>query len=279
MAKYIYHSEKTKTTCNECSKHDGKIYYDIKDIPQLPIHPNCKCWIETVEDKTDKIECDCKDRMEVLKTNLLNTLENAANMQKSIKSELLECAIYLENPADKDYSSNFQGVQEKLLSLQDKISALVNSAKNLSTDMDTLKESSFDPTYHTKSQCKMTSSLNKYADSTSTLCKKLNDLSEEFKKLKEERKVLSKNAEQQIKKATDPNYMERPLEKLTESIKKKASTTVEDIKTKEGVLLSTKELSYYNIANSPVSLPFLLLTLVFKTLCIILKWQTKITMH
>ena len=41
--KYVYHSEHTKTTCKECLKHDNEVYYDIKDIPKLPIHPNCKC--------------------------------------------------------------------------------------------------------------------------------------------------------------------------------------------------------------------------------------------
>ncbi len=42
MTKYIYHSEKTRTTCYECSKNDEKVFYDIKDVPKVPVHPNCK---------------------------------------------------------------------------------------------------------------------------------------------------------------------------------------------------------------------------------------------
>ena len=88
--KYIYHSEKTKTTCDECKKHDKEVYYDIKDIQTLPIHPNCKCWIEVVELKNidSNTKCNCADTFKVLENNLNNSIENLNFMLNNIKDNL-----------------------------------------------------------------------------------------------------------------------------------------------------------------------------------------------
>ena len=53
MTKYVFHSEKSKTTCKECLKYDKKVYYDKDKIPKLPIHPNCKCYIETAKENAE----------------------------------------------------------------------------------------------------------------------------------------------------------------------------------------------------------------------------------
>lgn len=63
MTKYIYHSEKEKNTCEECRKNDGRIFYDVNDVPKLPIHPHCKCWIETIEEEDENKKCDCGKRI------------------------------------------------------------------------------------------------------------------------------------------------------------------------------------------------------------------------
>ena len=40
----LYVADSGKNTCRECSDNDGKIF-DIDDpgLPQLPIHPHCRC--------------------------------------------------------------------------------------------------------------------------------------------------------------------------------------------------------------------------------------------
>ncbi len=41
----IFSAEKKSTTCDKCSKYDGKVYLE-SDLskPALPIHPNCHCY-------------------------------------------------------------------------------------------------------------------------------------------------------------------------------------------------------------------------------------------
>ncbi len=40
----IYQAESNSKTCEECLAHDGRKFdLDAEDLPQLPIHPNCRC--------------------------------------------------------------------------------------------------------------------------------------------------------------------------------------------------------------------------------------------
>lgn len=131
MTKYIYHSEQTKTTCEKCKKNDGKIYYDIKDIPKLPIHPNCKCYIETIEDEKENNNnnpdnknsnnpankksqnnnpqpqnppCDCKDRISVVQNNVESAIKNLENIIKRVDEANYEFQIF-ENKAENLYEN------------------------------------------------------------------------------------------------------------------------------------------------------------------------------
>lgn len=63
--RYIWHSENSDKTCNECASLDGKVYNFQDEVPE-PLHPNCRCWVEVVEEKNrvnkkqDEDEpCDC----------------------------------------------------------------------------------------------------------------------------------------------------------------------------------------------------------------------------
>lgn len=72
---WIWHSEDDERICDDCASHDGEVFEDKDDIPEIPVHPNCRCWVEEVklddngkpisskaykgqkpEDKTDKNE-------------------------------------------------------------------------------------------------------------------------------------------------------------------------------------------------------------------------------
>lgn len=46
-----WHSEDEDSTCDECASHDGEIYENEDDIPGIPVHPNCRCWL--TEEETD----------------------------------------------------------------------------------------------------------------------------------------------------------------------------------------------------------------------------------
>ncbi|MDE6481412.1 MAG: glycoside hydrolase family protein [Alphaproteobacteria bacterium] len=38
-----WHSEDGDNTCDECASRDGEIYDSEDDIPEIPVHPNCRC--------------------------------------------------------------------------------------------------------------------------------------------------------------------------------------------------------------------------------------------
>jgi len=42
---WCWHSEEGENTCDECASRDGVIYENEDDIPEIPVHPNCRCTI------------------------------------------------------------------------------------------------------------------------------------------------------------------------------------------------------------------------------------------
>lgn len=42
---WCWHSEEGENTCDECASRDGEIYENEDDIPEIPVHPNCRCSI------------------------------------------------------------------------------------------------------------------------------------------------------------------------------------------------------------------------------------------
>lgn len=42
---WCWHAEDGDNTCSECASRDGEIYYSEDDIPEIPVHPNCRCTI------------------------------------------------------------------------------------------------------------------------------------------------------------------------------------------------------------------------------------------
>ncbi len=64
--RYIWHSENGESTCDECMALDGQEFDFYDEVPERP-HPNCKCYIEIVDNKEAapqkpedlEEECDC----------------------------------------------------------------------------------------------------------------------------------------------------------------------------------------------------------------------------
>ena len=46
---WIWHSEDDERICDDCASHDGEALEDKDDIPEIPVHPNCRCWVEEVK--------------------------------------------------------------------------------------------------------------------------------------------------------------------------------------------------------------------------------------
>ncbi len=46
---WIWHSEDDERICDDCASHDGEVFEDKGDIPDIPVHPNCRCWVEEVK--------------------------------------------------------------------------------------------------------------------------------------------------------------------------------------------------------------------------------------
>lgn len=46
---WIWHSEDDEQICDDCASHNGEVFEDKDDIPEIPVHPNCRCWVEEVK--------------------------------------------------------------------------------------------------------------------------------------------------------------------------------------------------------------------------------------
>lgn len=46
---WIWHSEDDDRICDDCASHDGEVFEYNDDIPEIPLHPNCRCWVEEQE--------------------------------------------------------------------------------------------------------------------------------------------------------------------------------------------------------------------------------------
>ena len=46
---WIWHSEDDDRICDDCASHDGEVFENKDDIPEIPLHQNCRCWVEEQE--------------------------------------------------------------------------------------------------------------------------------------------------------------------------------------------------------------------------------------
>jgi len=45
---WVWHSENDEHICEYCTTLDGTVFENKDDIPDVPVHPNCRCWVEEV---------------------------------------------------------------------------------------------------------------------------------------------------------------------------------------------------------------------------------------
>ena len=53
--KYVWHSENSEHTCDECRELDGQVFDFYDEVPERP-HPNCRCTVEVVEEDDIEVE-------------------------------------------------------------------------------------------------------------------------------------------------------------------------------------------------------------------------------
>lgn len=46
---WIWHSEDDERICDDCASHNDEVFEDKDEIPDVPVHPNCRCWVEEVK--------------------------------------------------------------------------------------------------------------------------------------------------------------------------------------------------------------------------------------
>lgn len=45
---WVWHSESDEFICDDCAAHDDELFENTDEIPELPVHPNCRCWVEEI---------------------------------------------------------------------------------------------------------------------------------------------------------------------------------------------------------------------------------------
>ena len=94
--RYIWHSENSEHTCDECNALDGKIFDFYEEVPDPP-HPNCKCRVEIIENKKEKPDdnqeknekpCDALKQIEDLISVMEDTIEETNSFSDNIQSDI-----------------------------------------------------------------------------------------------------------------------------------------------------------------------------------------------
>ena len=71
--RYIWHAN--LCACQKCKELDKTVYYYEDDIPDLP-HPNCKCYIEAIEDNNNSNDNNSNQRKEEKDNERCNCLDD-----------------------------------------------------------------------------------------------------------------------------------------------------------------------------------------------------------
>lgn len=89
--RYIWHSENGEHTCELCASLDGKIFDYFDEVPERP-HPNCKCYVEIIEEnpKNDNDQCDCLSQLDTLISQIDEAIQNAEDVATNIENDIAD---------------------------------------------------------------------------------------------------------------------------------------------------------------------------------------------
>ncbi len=82
-----WHSEYTESTCQECGAMDNAIFLSEDEIPQIPRHPNCKCYIteDTIDGSGNTISSKKYIEQEEGKASEMQISDNGLNKLKQLE--------------------------------------------------------------------------------------------------------------------------------------------------------------------------------------------------
>ena len=93
--KIMYVADKGENTCRECLENDGEIFdIDDPELPQLPIHPHCRCkYVSALDPQNDVSE-------DVERYRIVEALKESGDLEEEIALSLAEQIIDArhENP-------------------------------------------------------------------------------------------------------------------------------------------------------------------------------------
>ena len=118
-----WHSGQSDNTCDDCIMLDGKVFFDESDIPEIPPHPNCRCWVEKIEvDKDGNVirrsqfagnrpsDTDARPDKNSQNTQRVNNMSPEKNddqiRKESIRKTMAEEGGYIDNPNRIDQPTN-----------------------------------------------------------------------------------------------------------------------------------------------------------------------------
>lgn len=130
--------------CEDCMALNGSEYEFEEDAP-FPLHPNCKCSIEMVEDGDDDDEpCDCVERLDALIAELEEGQSEAESVESELQTEtedLEKMVSRAENLIEElnetlsiledEYGQHLSDCQNNIDAIYDEISRKVEEVKNL----------------------------------------------------------------------------------------------------------------------------------------------------
>lgn len=144
--RYVWVAE--EDACEDCMALNGSEYEFEEDAP-FPLHPNCKCSIEMVEDGDDDDEpCDCVERLEELIAELeengsdLESIEEESqadaedleNMVSRVENMIAEMNETLESLSE-DYGQHLADCENNIDAIYDEIVIKIQELQNLLTDI------------------------------------------------------------------------------------------------------------------------------------------------
>lgn len=80
--KYKWHSVGSNS-CYACTRWNGQIFNSIDAVPELPVHSNCKCYIEAIEPGIVKLERTAQE----LASSKASAEKDVSNIENALNSD------------------------------------------------------------------------------------------------------------------------------------------------------------------------------------------------
>ena len=113
--KYKWISDNGKNSCEACGEHDGEIFDSLEDIPELPVHPNCKCKIEAIMEEDPStiknLVSNIADYIDKAEDNLKSILGDVSGRVRSEVNSYLD-GVYQAKEAFDIFKKNYNDMVE-----------------------------------------------------------------------------------------------------------------------------------------------------------------------